>query len=479
MSKIILPIAELKPALVGLGKIIQKSSTLPVLRMVRVDRTQEGWITLTGTNLDGFITARLEEPSEGEPASILVSHEDLSRIAKRCGKDESLVIENGGVDKALVSFTIGNQTAEEHIDSLPMGDFPPIPQIAGDAMALPDSLRKALHEAMVCASEDATRPILNGAYIDVTDPKCHQVVGTDGKHLYCSNSFTLPLKNSLLIPNHKFLAWKEFNADGNWQLVVKEDKKSPPWIQISSRRWQFIVRGSEGQYPNWKQVLPNQDGFKTTIQFAPAQVDAVIGCVSRIPDGDKVNHAITIHVEGSQVFLGNRPVKVKVETFSVKGPNALIALNREFLSQALSFGLCRVQIADALSPLRFSDNAGHQMIVMPCRPSMQIAAPVKAEPEQQPTQQQEPEAPTTVASPIERKPMVNQNNQPEEQPSEVDPIDQALEVIEALKDTLQDATSSLKELSNKLKLIQRERKTNTKEIQSFRNTIRSLQALKI
>ena len=38
MSKINLPIAELKPALAGLGKIIQKRTTLPVLSCIRIDR---------------------------------------------------------------------------------------------------------------------------------------------------------------------------------------------------------------------------------------------------------------------------------------------------------------------------------------------------------------------------------------------------------------------------------------------------------
>ena len=480
MNTIKLPIAELKPALVGLGKIIQKSSALAVLRMVKVDRTLDGWITLTGTNLDGFITARLEEPSEGEPTSILVPYEDLNRIAKRCGKDQSLVIEKADGDKALVTFNIGNQTAEEHIESLPVSDFPAIPQIKGASVPLPESLRKALHDAMACASEDETRPILNGAYIDVSDDKCHQVVGTDGKHLYCSNSFSLPLKQSLLIPNHKFLGWKEFNADGEWKLQVQiPGKDGPTWMGISSRRWLFITRQIEGNYPNWKQVLPNEDGFKTTIQFDPEHAPSVIQAIERMPDGDQVNHAVCIEVHAKQAFLVSRksgqdkPVRVELPASSIKGNEATIALNREFLAQGLRFGLCRVQIGDALSPLRLSDDAGHQMIVMPCRQSEQPAA----------ESPQQPEAPIPAASSPERIPMVNNTNAstPNEQPAdgEADKIDQSLELLEALKDTLQDGIGSLKELSAKLKLIQRERKTNTKEMLNFRNTIRSLQALKI
>jgi hypothetical protein len=37
MSKFALPIAELKPALIGLGKIISKRTTLPVLNQLNAD----------------------------------------------------------------------------------------------------------------------------------------------------------------------------------------------------------------------------------------------------------------------------------------------------------------------------------------------------------------------------------------------------------------------------------------------------------
>ena len=60
MNPITLPIAELKPALAGLGKVINPRSTLPVLHHVKVERTAEGWIALTGTDLDRFVTMRLE-----------------------------------------------------------------------------------------------------------------------------------------------------------------------------------------------------------------------------------------------------------------------------------------------------------------------------------------------------------------------------------------------------------------------------------
>ena len=68
MSKITLPIAELKPALTGLAKVLNRHASLPVLSHIKIERTSDGWIALTATDLDHFATVRLEQPAPGEHA---------------------------------------------------------------------------------------------------------------------------------------------------------------------------------------------------------------------------------------------------------------------------------------------------------------------------------------------------------------------------------------------------------------------------
>ena len=92
MKPITLPMAELKPALTGLGKLIQKSHGLPMLKTIKVERTAEGWVSLTATDLDALATVRLEQPAEGEPLALLVPHEELTRTLKACAKDESITV---------------------------------------------------------------------------------------------------------------------------------------------------------------------------------------------------------------------------------------------------------------------------------------------------------------------------------------------------------------------------------------------------
>ncbi len=491
MSKINLPIAELKPALAGISKIIGRKTTLPVLSNVRIDRTKDGWITLTSTDLDSFITVRFEEPADGPQESVLVPYDDLQRITKVCNKTDVLTVEKVKDDKAVVEYPIGHQTAGEHLESMPVEEFPQIPRIKGEPIPVPDALRTSLHQAMECASVDPTRYILQGACIDVSQPKCQQVVGTDGCHLYPSNSFTLPLLNSVVIPNHKFLGWKEFNNDGEWQLRLQEDGKKGEqvYLQLSSRRWRFITKELGGNYPNWRQVIPSE--FKTEIEFA--DIDGLIQTIERMPDVDAKNHRVGIECAGRKVSLvsnlADKPVKVETSVVTAKGADVVVYLNRELLSKALRFGLTQLELIDGMSPVRLSDREGHQMIIMPVRTGADPikkpvkeengngeAKPVNSETETPPEQQERNNMPTTNGNGHQTNGGTNgTGNGAEEKPA----VEAALEKIETVKGSYREAIRGLNELTDLLKLVQREQKNTNREVQSVRTTLEKLQMVRI
>src|SRR5205085_2492378 len=78
-----LPVAELRMALPGLGKIIGRKTTLPVLSAVRVARDKAGVITLQGTDLDSVATFTLKETNEGPATQLLVPFERLQKAMKQ------------------------------------------------------------------------------------------------------------------------------------------------------------------------------------------------------------------------------------------------------------------------------------------------------------------------------------------------------------------------------------------------------------
>ncbi len=135
MNPITLPVAELKPALIGLGKIISRRTTLPVLGCLLVQRNPDGWVTLAATDLDTTASVRLEQPGEGGPTSLLVPFAELQKTVKSCNNGEEIMVEGSG-NQVTLRYPIGSQFAEQKIESLPVEDFPPAQHIDGTPVSL-------------------------------------------------------------------------------------------------------------------------------------------------------------------------------------------------------------------------------------------------------------------------------------------------------------------------------------------------------
>ena len=478
MNPITLPIAELKPALAGLGKLINPKATLPVLHHVKVERTSDGWIALTGTDLDRFVTLRLEQPAEGLPMVVLIPYDQLLQLSKNCSKDERLLIETTD-QGTVIRFALANNLGASKVKPFPVDQFPQVPRIKTESVPLPPTVRESLHQALDCASTDETRYILNGAFIDASNPKAFNVVGTDGKHLYSANSFTLPLKLSVLIPAHKFLGWKEFNQDGEWQMKADNEH-----IQLSSRRWRFITRQIQGKYPDWRVTIPNPADDKTHITLDPAKLETLIKLIQRIPCHDPDRYQ-TIGLEwrdGQFLLLGkdtdNEPwLRIPVPDVQGKGPEMTIFLSRRFLIKAFGYGLNTISLVDSMHPLRFHAQ-GKQMIVMPLR--MDPGHPPA--PQQQPAPVSMPPSRPVLPPAPPPHPMITNPTSEGPSPASNEPknaVEEANDMTLLIRDKLNEGFNLLRDLSVKLKTINRDQKASSREFNSVRSTLRSLQGLKL
>src|SRR4051812_39536352 len=79
---IVMPVPELKNALAGFSKIISRSSSLPVLRSVRMRRTEQGTISLQATDLDSFVTYQCDDVQPGPELDYLIPFDEFSRTVK-------------------------------------------------------------------------------------------------------------------------------------------------------------------------------------------------------------------------------------------------------------------------------------------------------------------------------------------------------------------------------------------------------------
>ena len=402
-TEIILPLPELKTALSGLSKLIGRKTTLPVLSHVKVSRQKNGLVTLQGTDLDAHATFTLNDAQSGEFVDVLVPLEQLNKALK-CStgskQDLALICEDKSTQ---LRYFIGGSPIQQPITTLPVNEWPPMPEITVDSTPLQPGFGEALKQAMSCCSEDPNRQTLLGACLDGRDEKGHYVVGTNGRILYSANSFTFPLKEAIIVPDSKFINGSGLLDNEPCFLAVQPGKKPSQvrHICLQNKQWQFVTREINGQYPNWKPVVPTLDSSWTIIQLGPPAIEQLLKVIPNLPGNDGADKPVRLRISEKTLWIEGRNqddkewTKIAIPDVGITGKAKLIVLNRDYLLPALKFGLNELAIHDELSPMVLS-KAGKRMVIVPVR----LEGPPTAKP-QSPASQSTPattEPPTPTAT---------------------------------------------------------------------------------
>ena len=498
-NEITLPLTEVKAALIGLGKVVSKGHALPIVQSVRISKDKAGQVTLQTTDLDSFATFRLEKPQEPNPLTVIIPFKELTAVVKNSSGSESIAVEQATAKQVVIRYGLGSTPMQQKVESLRPEEWPTAPETLGETILLPNGMRDSLLQAMQCSSHDPTRYVINGAFIDVSYKKLNYVVGTDGRHLFAANSFCLPLKESLIIPNTKFLNWPGFTQDGDWTLGVMGTKEKRIDIRFQSDHWEFTIKMTEGTFPNWKNVVPKPADMPTKIEFGPEAVQLIKQVAPRMPGFDCVDEPIVLSVKDDCLSLkAKKDAKddwtvVPVPQVKITGEPVTIRVNRTFLLKAMEFGLTELGIEDSLSAMRFR-NQGRQMIVMPLRTEV----PVPAQAQQKPTTAAAPTpatgAPAATTPASETKPPAVQpqpsttttterkTTMPKSETKTSEngsALTKAIQQVDAVKDALREAIRGLNDVEDSLKLAQKERKATDREIDSVKSTIKSLQKVQL
>jgi len=463
-------ISDLKPAIAGLSKVVSNKSTLECLRCVRVDANPEQ-VSILGTDLDMFARITLPEAKCDTAASFLLPLERLQAITRKFNARTILNIEEG-----KIFCDLGTGRVSENVESLALKEFPEEPAFEIKTVALPESFPRRFVETMGCSSTDASRYILNGILLDVSDPACHTMVGTDGRHLFSANSFTLPLSDSVTIPNHKLLLWRGL-MDLPWALAGQK-KKDNALVRIAAGNWTLTMKTIEGNYPNWRQVVPKGGDIRTTVRLPEGHAFAEM--VNNLPGGDLNDKPVNLVIEKGTVSVKDNTggSSILLDGATTKGPDIKIRLNRDYLLKAFTYGLTSIWLIDPMSAMQFA-RTGRQMVVMPLR--TMDSSPAK------PTNQQAPQEPQP-----ERKPMTETNGHQtngatasrfnganHSTPAEKPAIEVAIEKLDTFKATIREALIGVTEITTLLKQSIRDQRAGEKEIHQVRQTLRSLQGVKL
>lgn len=475
----------LKAALIGLGKIIGRKLTLPVLGCIRIscDPVRE-IATLASTDLDTHLELDLPSRNISREGTILVSFHELREAIKHGSGDELITLREERGDTVMLTRERAGTCISLPLKSLPEAEFPGNHSFSRRGFTLELSDRDSFLQAMECVSSDSTRYVIQGVKIEGG----HTFVATDGRHLFRSNSMKLPLKGDVILPSLRVLEWKTLREDDSWSLVVDNE-----YFRLSGANWRLTGKLIDGIYPNWRQILPADGHYTHALRLPPEELPRIVEMLKTLPGDKSPNKPVGLSCSANAIELIARnryedPYTVVPIDGAYTGEKITTFVNRDYLARALSFGLNRIDFADATSPLRLreDDASRRDVVIMPVR----VATPesIPATPELPPPANL-PETPMKTTPPVEETEATDKEtpdafrddlvHPARKNAPEASAVEMAFINLQQAREYLRMAVSELGELGNALKQARTEQRNTDREIRQVRSTIRSLQKVEL
>jgi DNA polymerase III sliding clamp (beta) subunit (PCNA family) len=446
---------ELKSALTGLAKIIDPRSPNEVCRSVMVE--SNNGVSLLGTDTTTFVRVSIEGEPSHNARRYLVPFAKLRDFTRRLPTHAIVHI-----GENLLQSEQGTARSEERFDKIDPAQFPEEPEIKAMPQELPALFSVLFREALGCASKESHRPTLQGVYLDVDSE--HHLVATDGRHLYQSKALTLPITESLIVPSLSIFSWSGLGDE--WKIAV-ERKNEVQRFSVHSGNWRITSQAVEGTYPNWKAVIPEtsatlltlppEHGFKEVFGFFSKETNRDNSALVLVENGD-VNL-----IAGDGSFLAALPGVLTT------GPDITITLNRDYLIKAFDYGFLTIGLNDPASAILFR-NERALMVVMPMRTE-------PGDKKQLPPQTQPTNTNMTAIQPQgDNEPHTNGNPvSTATKPA----LEAAIDNLDSFRANLREALSGISAITSLLRQAIRDQRLNEREIQSVRQTLRSLQGVRI
>jgi DNA polymerase-3 subunit beta len=359
--------ALLKPLNLVAG-VVERRQTLPILANVLLV-LEDGWLSLTGTDLEVELVGRVKLESAGESGEVTVPARKLVDICKSLpeGCDIELAVKDG---KAVVR----SGRSRFSLSTLEARDFPNVDDSIGThkISLLQGQLRRLIERTSFAMAQQDVRYYLNGMLWELS-PTLLRVVATDGHRLaMCTleSEFSVDESKQVILPRKGVLELARLLQDdtGEVTLVIGNNH-----IRATTNDFTFTSKLVDGKFPDYDRVLPkNPDksviGSRNDLRQAFAR--------TAILSNEKYRGVrLMLSNENLQIMANNPEQEEAEETVFVEyqGESVEIGFNVSYLLDVLgvlSGEKVRMSLSDPNSSalLEESEEDGDSLyVVMPMR----------------------------------------------------------------------------------------------------------------
>ncbi len=354
---------NLNKALGLVARVASARGTLPILSNVLL-RIDDNRLSVSATNLDIAISCQLGAQVQLE-GSITVPARLFQDLVNSL---PSGVIELEQDDQRL---KITTDSYKSVINGVAADEFPVMPAIeSGTSWKLSGpTLKKALQQVLMAASNDESRPVLTGVLFQTVDGALY-VAATDSYRLAEKRLAEMKQDIKLLIPATALHDVLRIINDFDGDIMVEHDDQQ---VRFQAGDVELVARLIEGNYPDYRKLIPAK--FATTATMPRAELVSVTkvsslfareSAGSVVVSVDEPSESIWIRAVASQLGENNATVKA-----DVTGSGSITLNSRYMLDalQAMDGKTIRVGFNGKLEAVMFTDNDSDDYlhIIMPLK----------------------------------------------------------------------------------------------------------------
>lgn len=343
--------------------VVSVHSTLPILFNVMIKADKQG-ITLTTTDLAVSMRATLKADVKRTGESTFSARRLLNVIRELPHEDIEVEVS----DSNVASIQCGS--ADYKIFGMAATDFPALPSFENSQSITTEqaAFKEMLKKTAYAASIDESRQILNGIMLSLRDQKL-TMVATDGRRLALIEQeieLSPDIQRDLIVPTKTVNELiKILDDEGTLKIQCL-----PNMIAFDKEDVLLTSKLIEGNYPNYKQVIPSQCEERLSIDRE--NLLAAVRRVSFLASDKNPSVKLTFTKNQVQIVVVTPDVGEAHESIPIKytGKSISMAFNPEYLMDPLrnlTSDEVAIELVDELSPAVIKCDLPFLYVLMPLR----------------------------------------------------------------------------------------------------------------
>lgn len=357
--------ALLKPLQLVAG-VVERRQTLPVLANVLI--VLEGdRLSMTGTDLEVEIVARVQLPEAGESGELTVPARKLVDICRSLPDDAVL---NFSEENQRVILKSGRSRFT--LSTLPANDFPNVEQGPGDLQfsCEQQDIKRLIDRTGFAMAQQDVRYYLNGMLWEVKEGQL-RAVATDGHRLaMCTRAVSVSTSDvtQAILPRKGVVELARLlDGQGNVDIILGSNH-----IRVATEAYTFTSKLVDGKFPDYERVLPkggNKEVFGDRNELRQA-----FGRTA-ILSNEKYRGVRLLLTDGQLTIVANNPEQEEAEeqvAVDYTGDQLEIGFNVSYLQDVtgvLSSDKVKMTLSDSNSSALLEEPEGGDSVyvVMPMR----------------------------------------------------------------------------------------------------------------